>query len=122
MTTDTEVFYMRPIGPDPTRLRDDHNTAGEIFSSWKPTDLIKCDGVFIAPENLFNAKKEQYQMIGDRWGKVIEINGKKTLPSTWMAIIVDPPAPPVPFEWPATCEVKMGDGQKALYGFLHRID
>lgn len=125
-------FFMCPTDTvNRTRLRDAHDTYGNIISTWTPSDLVECSEEWVAPVDKFTPAGVKYQHKGDRWGLVVEINNAEVFPGLYMAIvdkgieicrIVDSPVPPVPFEWPETAEIKLGNGEAALYGFLHRIN
>lgn len=125
-------FFMRPKEIK-TRLRNGHDTLAQVVSSWGPSDIVECAEEWVAPRDLFNAAdgNKQYQKAGDRWAKVLKINNADVFDGVWMAItnmgalicdIVDAPAPPQPFEWPATAKITLGEGQQAVYGFLYKVN
>lgn len=88
MTIENKKFFMRPLDEtEPTRLRNDHNTAGVVIGLYKPEDLMECDQEFIADVNLYlTGQTGPYQVVGDKWGRVIKINNISIEENSWMAI------------------------------------
>lgn len=107
------TFFMRPIDEN-TRLRSDHNTAGDVLNTFGPGQLIQCDSIWTADVDGVGNQKA-----GDRWGYVLRVNGSPTL--GWMAIehngqpictMVD--APPAT-AWPPYVILETPTGERQRY-------
>jgi hypothetical protein len=122
-------FFMRPI-EEQTRLRNDHNTAGEVMSNWGPGDLVECDGEFTAIDVLKNSDGVIYQMAGDQWGHVAKINNQEAVKGVWMAIvhmgkpicqIVDAPVPPGPESPFVSARLTRADGSFVDFDVIPKV-
>ncbi len=72
------TYEMTTLG-NGTRIRDDHNTAGNVLTSVNANVTVRGDQVFVATEELRNANGV-YQYVGDKWLR-ITYNGV----TGWMA-------------------------------------
>jgi GH25 family lysozyme M1 (1,4-beta-N-acetylmuramidase) len=82
-------YTAKAIG-DNTRIRDQHNTAGNVLQSVNANALLEGDVLFTATEQLRNSAGEVYQYVGDKWLEVKTINGAPFTPpagkQAWVAI------------------------------------
>ena len=97
------TYSMTPID-NGTRMRRDHNVFASNILSYNRGQVVICDEIWEAPADGSVAKK------GDKWGKVVSVDGVDVAERGWMAIIhkgvpncnnfkevgiVTPPPPPV---------------------------
>lgn len=73
-------YTMNPIN-NGTRLRKDHNTYSGVISSYNAGQLIEGDEIWEAPADGLEVKK------GDKWLRVISVDGIAVSEIGWMAYI-----------------------------------
>lgn len=96
------MYSMTPILSG-TRMRVDHNTFAAVITSFSMGQLVVGDELWEAPADGSEVKK------GDKWLKVISVDGANVPVRGWMAyihkgypicsnftVIGDPPPPPPP--------------------------
>lgn len=124
------LYSMTPISS--TRLRTDHNTYASVITTYVAGKLIVGDEVWEAPADGNEVKK------GDKWLKVLSVDGVNVTVRGWMAyihkgwpicnnfsIVGDPPPPPPPLEpipFPDEFTLTNPDGRQAQYVFVRIIE
>jgi GH25 family lysozyme M1 (1,4-beta-N-acetylmuramidase) len=85
--------YEATANGDGTRIRTDHSTASSYLNTYPKGTLFEGNEIFVAPSNLSNSSGT-YQLAGDKWLKIIQINGKPPSNSAgpitqavWVALI-----------------------------------
>lgn len=86
--------YDATANGDGTRIRLDHNTAANYVNSYPRGTIFSGDELFVAPTDLSNANGV-YQKTGDKWLKIVKINGQNPVNSSgqpittpvWVAVL-----------------------------------
>lgn len=120
-------YSMTPIN-NGTRLRTDHNTFASVITSYNRGQLVVGDELWEAPADGAEVKK------GDKWLKVVSVDGVNLTQSGWMAYIHKgvavcnnfkeieaPPPPPTP-TFPESFVLTDPSGAKAEYVFVRIIE
>lgn len=120
------TYSMTPIN-NGTRMRQDHNVFAGNILSYNRGQLVICDEMWEAPADGSEVKK------GDKWGKVVSVDGVNVEERGWMAYVhkgvaicnnfkevetVPPPAPMFPESFVLTDP----SGEKAEYIFVRVIE
>ncbi len=74
------TYKMQPIN-NVTRMRADHNTFAAVITSFNRGQLVVGDEIWEAPADGSEVKK------GDKWVKVVSVDGVNVTERGWMAYI-----------------------------------
>lgn len=119
------TYSMTPIN-NGTRMRKDHNVFAENILSYNKGQVVICDEIWEAPADGTEVKK------GDKWGKVISVDGVNVAERGWMAYIhkgvticnnfkeVETTPHPAPM-FPESFVLTDPSGEKAEYVFVRVI-
>ncbi len=122
------TYSMTPIN-NGTRMRKDHNVFAENILSYNRGQLVVFDEIWEAPADGVEVKK------GDKWGKVLSVDGVNVAERGWMAYIhkgvpvcnnfreveTTPPSEPVQ-NFPESFILTAPNGAKAEFVFVRVIE